>query len=151
MLLFSISKTFHIKEAKGFFPYNHIKNYNSLLMKHFTGNSTTEICSTVIYFTVKEKACKCICFQTTTIITSTHSICTSKMLYALLLRLVRCLTTRHIRGYFKPTINLLAYRQRLPKMGLPGLIEDFDISQYLTDDDDIEALKDELIVLLFSI
>ena len=30
-------------------------------------------------------------------------------------------------------------------MGLPGLIEDFDISQYLTDDDDIEALKDELI------
>ena len=73
------------------------------------------------------------------------------MLYALLLRLVRCLTTRHIRGYFKPTINLLAYRQRLPKMGLPGLIEDFDISQYLTDDDDIEALKDELIVLLFSI
>ena len=30
-------------------------------------------------------------------------------------------------------------------MGLLGLIEDFDISQYLTDDDDIEALKDELI------
>ena len=30
-------------------------------------------------------------------------------------------------------------------MGLLGLIEDFDISQYLTDDDDIEAFKDELI------
>ena len=66
-------KHFISRKQKDFFPYNHIKNYNSLLMKHFTGDSTTEICSTVIYFTVKEKACKCICFQTTTIIISTHT------------------------------------------------------------------------------